>query len=111
KSGTTLEPNILMQYFFARAEAALGKGKAGEHFIAVTDPGSKLEAEARTRGFRGIFWGEPSIGGRYSVLSDFGLAPAAAMGLNVARLLDATEMMVRSCDASAPPADNPAVSL
>ena len=111
KSGTTLEPNILMQYFFARAEAALGKGKAGAHFIAITDPGSKLQAEAKKRGFRHIFFGAPSIGGRYSVLSDFGLVPAAAMGLDVARLLAATEIMVRSCDASAPPADNPAVSL
>jgi transaldolase / glucose-6-phosphate isomerase len=111
KSGTTLEPNILLRHFFARAESALGKGKAGAHFIAITDPGSKLEADARERGFRGIFLGEPSIGGRYSVLSDFGLVPAAAMGLDVARLLAATEIMVRSCDASAPPADNPAVAL
>ena len=111
KSGTTLEPNILMQYFFARAEAALGKGKAGAHFIAVTDPGSKLEGEAKARGFRGIFLGAPSIGGRYSVLSNFGLVPAAAMGLDVGRLFVGAAIMQRSCDASAPPADNPGVAL
>ena len=111
KSGTTLEPNILMAHFFARAEAALGAGKAGAHFIAITDPGSALEREAKARGFRHIFFGEPSIGGRYSVLSNFGLVPAASMGLDVARLLDGAATMVRACDAGAPPADNPGVML
>ena len=111
KSGTTLEPNILMQYFFARAEGALGAQKAGQRFVAITDPGSRLEDEAKRRRFRHVFHGVPSIGGRYSVLSQFGLAPAAAMGLDVARLLDATDLMVRSCGASAPPADNPGVAL
>jgi transaldolase / glucose-6-phosphate isomerase len=111
KSGTTLEPNILMQYFWASAEAKLGKGKAGAHFVAVTDPGSKLEAEAKARGFRQVFHGEPSIGGRYSVLSKFGLVPAAAMGVDVAKLLDGAATMARSCDASAPPAQNPGVAL
>jgi transaldolase / glucose-6-phosphate isomerase len=111
KSGTTLEPNILMQYFFARAEAALGKGKAGARFVAITDPGSKLEAEAKAHGFRAIFFGLPTIGGRYSVLSDFGLVPAAAMGVDVERLIASTELMVRACDGSAPPADNPGIAL
>jgi len=111
KSGTTLEPNILMQYFFARAEAALGGTRAGRNFVAVTDPGSKLETEAKRRGFRQIFYGVPSIGGRYSVLSQFGLAPAVAMGLDIARLLDGAELMTRSCGASVPPADNPGVML
>ncbi len=111
KSGTTLEPNILMQYFFARAEAALGAAEAGRRFVAITDPGSKLEEEAKRRGFRHVFHGVPTIGGRYSVLSQFGLAPAAAMGLDVAKLIDATELMVRSCGPSAPPADNPGVAL
>ena len=111
KSGTTLEPNILMQYFLARAEASLGADQAGRRFVAITDPGSKLEDEAKRRGFRHIFHGVPSVGGRYSVLSAFGLAPAAAMGLDVARLLDAAALMVRACGASAPPADNPGVVL
>ncbi|HXP31169.1 MAG TPA: bifunctional transaldolase/phosoglucose isomerase [Stellaceae bacterium] len=111
KSGTTLEPNILKQYFFARAKAALGADQAGDRFIAITDPGSKLEETARRDGFRHIFFGAPSIGGRYSVLSKFGLVPAATMGLDVARLLEAAQKMVHSCDASVPPADNPGVVL
>jgi glucose-6-phosphate isomerase len=61
--------------------------------------------------FRHIMFGSPSIGGRYSVLSDFGLVPAAAMGLDIGRLLDATQKMVRSCAADVPPADNPGVVL
>ena len=111
KSGTTLEPNILKDYFFARVEAALGAGKAGRHFIAITDPGSKLEALARNEGFRHICLGKPDIGGRYSVLSDFGLVPAAVMGVDVARLLECTTAMVRSCGPNVPPAENPGAAL
>jgi transaldolase/glucose-6-phosphate isomerase len=92
KSGTTLEPNILKDYFFARA----GTG-AGAQFVAVTDPGSAMESEARAHGFAHLFFGDPAIGGRYSVLSKFGLVPAAAIGVGVAALLDATEPMVRAC--------------
>jgi transaldolase/glucose-6-phosphate isomerase len=92
KSGTTLEPNILKDYFFARA----GTG-AGAQFVAVTDPGSAMESEARAHGFAHLLFGDPAIGGRYSVLSKFGLVPVAAIGLDVAALLDATEPMVRAC--------------
>jgi transaldolase / glucose-6-phosphate isomerase len=111
KSGTTLEPNILKKYFFERAKAAVGAAQAGSRFIAVTDPGSKLEEVARRDGFRHVFFGLPSIGGRYSVMSDFGLVPAAAMGLDLRRLLEATQIMVRTCHASAPPEENPGVEL
>src|SRR5262245_62005941 len=97
KSGTTLEPNIFKQYFFERVTQAVGPGKAGERFIAITDPGSKLERVARTAGFRHVGFGLPSIGGRYSALSDFGLVPAALMGLDVAQLLDHAETMARAC--------------
>ncbi len=103
KSGTTLEPNILKDYFFARAGA-----NAGKQFVAVTDPGSAMEKEARERGFAHLFFGDPAIGGRYSVLSKFGLVPAAAIGLDVAGLLDATENMVRACAAGE---DNPGLRL
>ena len=89
KSGTTLEPNIFKQYFFERARQAVGADKAGDRFIAITDPGSKLEQVARADGFRHVLFGVPSIGGRYSALSDFGMVPAALMGLDVERLLDA----------------------
>jgi transaldolase/glucose-6-phosphate isomerase len=111
KSGSTLEPNIFKQYFFARVQQAVGATKAGERFIAITDPGSALERVAKADRFRAICHGVPGIGGRYSVLSDFGMAPAAAMGLDVAAFLKATQMMVHSCAASVPPADNPGVLL
>jgi hypothetical protein len=111
KSGSTLESNILKQYFFERAKTALGADQAGSRFIAITDPGSKLQAIAERDRFRHVSFGKPSIGGRYSVLSDFGMVPAAAMGLDVDRLLAATQLMARSCGAHVPPADNPGVVL
>jgi transaldolase/glucose-6-phosphate isomerase len=111
KSGTTLEPDIFKRYFFERAAEAVGREKAGRQFIAITDPGSPLEQEAERDRFRRVYCGVPSIGGRYSVLSNFGMAPAAAIGIDVSRLLDAAEAMVHACDASVPPADNPGVRL
>ena len=111
KSGTTLEPNILERYFFERARGAVGDDEAGSRFIAVTDPGSKLEAVAERGRFRHVAFGQPSIGGRYSVLSDFGLIPAAVAGLDITRLLDNARRAMRSCAARVPPADNPAVVL
>ena len=111
KSGSTLEPNILKQYFFECAKRAVGADKAGSRFVAVTDPGSKLQTIAEHDRFRHIAFGIPSIGGRYSVLSDFGLVPAAIIGLDIDRLLTETEMMVRSCAANVPPAENPGVVL
>src|SRR5262249_994513 len=76
-----------------------------------TDPGSALQKIAERDRFRHVAFGDPSIGGRYSVLSDFGMVPAAIMGLDLARLLAASQEMVRSCAASVPPADNPGVEL
>ena len=110
KSGTTLEPNIFKQYFFERVTHTLGAGKAGGHFVAITDPGSKLEQAARADGFRHVLFGLPSIGGRYSALSDFGMGPAAIMGLDVPRLLGAAHEMARACRASAAE-DNPGAAL
>ena len=66
KSGSTLEPNIFKQYFFDLTAKAVGADKAGTHFIAVTDPGSKMQKVAEGDRFRHIFFGRPSIGGRYS---------------------------------------------
>src|SRR5713101_512446 len=110
KSGTTLEPSIFKQYFFEQVRQALGD-KAGERFIAITDPGSKLRQAAESDQFRKIFLGVPSIGGRYSALSDFGLAPAAAMGVNVPRFLDRTNEMISACGPDVPPRNNPSVIL
>jgi transaldolase/glucose-6-phosphate isomerase len=111
KSGSTLEPNILKQYFFERATAAIGPQRAGSHFLAITDPGSTLQKTAERDRFRHVAFGEPGIGGRYSVLSDFGMAPAAAMGLDLGKFLGASQAMVHSCAASVPAADNPGVVL
>jgi len=111
KSGSTLEPNIFTKYFFERVKQTIGAGKAGTRFIAVTDPGSKLESEARADQFRYIFHGVPSIGGRYSALSNFGIVPAAVMGLDVTKFLDCAEEMVEACTASVPVERNPGVSL
>ena len=111
KSGSTLEPNILKQYFFECAKRAVGADQAASRFVAVTDPGSSLQKVAETERFRHIAFGDPKIGGRYSVLSDFGLVPAAAMGLDIGKLLDAAQIMVRSCAADVPPTDNPGVVL
>lgn len=106
KSGGTTEPNALMEYFFVRAGA-----KANERFVAVTDPGSSLEKVATSRSFVQIFHGEPTIGGRYSVLSPFGLVPAAAAGIDISEFLSHAAAMVRSCGPDVPPAENPGVQL
>ncbi|HEX3882899.1 MAG TPA: bifunctional transaldolase/phosoglucose isomerase [Stellaceae bacterium] len=111
KSGTTLEPNIFKQYFFERATEAVGAGEAAKRFIAITDPGSKLDKLAKDEGFRAVFHGAPSIGGRYSVLSNFGMVPAAAIGIDPRAFLESAAEMVRSCASSAPPAENPGVIL
>lgn len=111
KSGSTLEPNIFKQYFFDRLSQSIGSEAAARQFIAVTDPGSKLQKVAAQDGFWHIFFGIPGIGGRYSALSNFGMVPAAAMGVDIAKFLDITEEMVHSCAPSVPAEDNPGVVL
>jgi len=111
KSGGTTEPNAMKDYFFGRVAEAIGASKAGHRFIAVTDPGSSLEKTAQRQGFARVFHGEPSIGGRYSVLSPFGLVPAATAGIDVRKLITNTLAMVRSCGADVPPHENPGVQL
>lgn len=103
KSGSTLEPNIFKQYFFDLA-------KDPSRFIAITDPGSKMEQVARSDGFWKIFYGLKSIGGRYSALSDFGMIPAAAMGVDVPRFLASAQKMVEQCKIP-DPVLNPGVAL
>jgi transaldolase/glucose-6-phosphate isomerase len=111
KSGGTTEPNAMKDYFFARVSEAIGADKAGHRFIAVTDPGSSLEKVAAKQGFARVFHGDPSIGGRYSVLSPFGLVPAATAGIDVRTLIKHTVAMVRSCGPDVPPHENPGVQL
>jgi transaldolase / glucose-6-phosphate isomerase len=111
KSGGTLEPNIYKQYFFARVKEAVGEKEAGNRFITVTDPGSKMQHVAESDHFRHIFAGVPTIGGRYSALSNFGMVPAAIMGIDVVKFLNRTEEMVHACGATVPAAENPGVVL
>lgn len=111
KSGSTLEPNIFKQYFFARVQQTVGAQEVGKRFVAITDPGSKMQQVAESDGFRRIFFGLPSIGGRYSALSSFGMVPAAVMGLDVRRFLGQTAEMVKACGPESPLEDNPGVVL
>ncbi len=109
KSGSTLEPNILKQYFFEETKKAVGAEKAGSHFLAITDPGSKMEQVAKADGFRHIFYGDPEIGGRYSALSNFGVIPATVSGLDIAKLLGEAAKGVAA--SKQPLAQNPGVRL
>jgi glucose-6-phosphate isomerase len=111
KSGSTLEPNIFKQYFFDRMQQAAGKDKAGERFIAITDPGSKMQQVAERDRFRKIFFGVASIGGRYSALSNFGMVPAAIMGLDLSKFLQRTNEMVQACKPDVPADQNPGTIL
>jgi transaldolase/glucose-6-phosphate isomerase len=89
----------------------LGAEKAGSRFIAITDPGSKMQQVAEGDHFRHVFFGLPSIGGRYSALSNFGMVPAAAVGLDLKKFLDRTREMVEACAAAVPLQDNPGAVL
>jgi glucose-6-phosphate isomerase len=109
KSGSTLEPNVLKQYFFHEMKEAVGPEEVGSHFIAITDPGSKMEQVAKDDGFRSIFYGDPQIGGRFSALSPFGVVAATLAGLNTEKLLAEAAKAVAS--AKLAPAENPAVEL
>jgi transaldolase / glucose-6-phosphate isomerase len=102
KSGSTLETRSHADYFFERT------GRNGQRFVAVTDPGSELESLASERGFFDVFAGEPTIGGRYSALSMFGIVPAALMGVDIRRLLERAEEMREACRL---PEGNPGLEL
>ena len=111
KSGTTLETSLLHAYFFERVSERAGVERAGSRFVAVTDPGSALDRLATDRGFRAVFHGEPTIGGRYSALSYFGLAPAALAGLDLRLLLARARAMADACGPESPVSENPGVQL
>jgi transaldolase/glucose-6-phosphate isomerase len=99
KSGGTIETLSFMKYFYTRAASTVGKKNTGEHFVAITDPGSSLESRGKELGFRKIFLNDPNIGGRYSALSYFGLVPAALMGVDLMTLLERAATM--ACNAEA----------
>ena len=119
KSGTTTEPLAFYAYFRHLVDAAVaagadengGSAAAGANFIAVTDPDTPLAQLAQDEGFRRAFLNDPEIGGRYSVLSHFGLAPAALIGVDLPRLLAPAAAMRRQCLASGPAVGNPGARL
>lgn len=111
KSGSTLEPNIFKQYFFDRVTKAVGAEKVGSRFMAITDPGSQMQKVAENDKFCHVFFGEPSIGGRYSALSNFGIAPMALAGIDLHKFLGRTEEMVQACAAAVAAHENPGVVL
>ena len=111
KSGTTTEPNAFYAHFRGRVEEAVGERAARRHFVAITDPGTPLERLAREKDFRHIFLNPSDIGGRYSVLSYFGLVPAALTGVGIVGLLDRADTMREGCAACVPAHDNPGAWL
>ena len=111
KSGGTVEPNALYRHFRDLVEQAVGKEKAGQSFVAITDPGTSLERLAQQDGFRRVFLNPPDIGGRYSVLSYFGLVPAALMGIDLTTLLDRADRMREGCASFVDAHDNPGAWL
>lgn len=111
KSGTTAETLSFFKFFYNRAVDALGAEEAGQHFVAITDPGSPLVDMAQSLDFRAVFRNDPNIGGRYSALSFFGLVPAALAGIDVARLLDRAQTSAFSCASAVSIVDNPCAYL
>jgi transaldolase/glucose-6-phosphate isomerase len=99
KSGRTVETLSFFKYFYNWTAEALGQDQAGQHFVAITDPGSHLAELASRHGFRAVFLNDPHIGGRYSALSYFGLVAAALVGVDLKRLLDRAVAMAGSCGA------------
>ena len=111
KSGGTIETLSLYAYFRELVAKCLGDAKAGASFVTITDPGTSLEGLANERGFRKVFLNPPDIGGRYSVLSDFGMVPAALAGMNVEELLESAVKTTAICGPDIPLEDNPGAWL
>ena len=109
KSGTTLEPNLFFDWFYAFAEKELGP-RAGERFVVITDPGTPLEELARSRGVEVTVLADRAIGGRYSALSPFGIVPAALAGIDVEEMLRRARRTAEACH-DPNPEKNPAASL
>ena len=110
KSGTTAEPLAFGDYFYARLKELKGD-RAGENFVAITDPGSKFVTSATAQGYRRIFLNFSEVGGRFSALSYFGLVPAALYGLPIGELLERAILMMRACGAYGPVGTNPGLEL
>ena len=111
KSGKTLESNILKAYFYARLQTVVSADKLGNHFAAVTDPGTPLEKSAKIEHFKALFHGIPSIGGRYSALSNFGMLPSGLMGVDIKKFLESAEQMAQTCGTNVDAENNPGAIL
>lgn len=111
KSGGTVETLSFFKYFYNQVVETTGEEFAGQHFVAITDPGSKLEKLATEYEFRRTFLNDPNIGGRYSALSCFGLVPAALLGIEIDRLLTNAAELTASNSAATPPEQSPAIQL
>ncbi len=109
KSGTTMEPNALFSLFWQKAEAE--SDGPGASFVAITDPGTPLEALAREKGFLKVFLNPPDVGGRYAALTLFGLVPAALHGVDIAKLLQRARDIVDQCRPGVPLSENPGWQL
>lgn len=110
KSGTTSEIQAYFNYFWEKAYSTLGD-QAGLHFVAITDPGTKLESLARDRGFRAVLAGDPTVGGRYSALTAFGMFPAALLGIDLEKFLKQASEMMNQCLPSESSWRNPGLIL
>jgi glucose-6-phosphate isomerase len=108
KSGSTIEVSTLERHFWGVMDRARAGG-AGQHFAAITDPGTALQAHARERSYRHTFLNPPDIGGRYSALSKFGMVPAALLGADLGALSASAAAMARACQQDA--GDNPGLAL
>jgi glucose-6-phosphate isomerase len=111
KSGGTVETFSFFKFFYNRVMDAVGRARAGKHFIAITDPGSGLADAAARYHFRTTFLNDPNIGGRYSAMSHFGIVPAVLMGADAARLLDGALQAAAACASSVPAWENPGLWL
>ena len=111
KSGATTEPLVLFRYFKGLVEQVVGRGNAGSNFVAITDPGTPLVKLAVDEKFRRVFLNPPDIGGRFSILSYFGLVPAALLGIDIKMVLDRADNMRNACAASTPNSENPGYQL
>jgi transaldolase/glucose-6-phosphate isomerase len=111
KSGNTLEPNIFKDYFYGRLETFLDKKEIPNRFLAITDPGTALDTLATEQKFKAVFYGVPSIGGRYSALSNFGMVPSGLMGINLNEFISHVEDMQQACSASVRADQNPGLVL
>jgi glucose-6-phosphate isomerase len=111
KSGGTVETLSFFKFFYNRVLAEIGDEQAGAHFVAITDPGSKLESLAEQFNFRDVYLNDPNIGGRFSVLSYFGMVPATLVGLDVAKLLQHAIDMAQACGTKTPTDKNPGALL